>query len=131
MNLIPVSVLCAALMPIVCSAIAKTGKFGVPPKEDRFDNGLPREWLARQKGFRARANAAQANCFEALPFFIGAVVIALQGGASPERVQALVLGWLFLRIAFIACYLADLATVRSVVWIAALGVNVAILFGGS
>lgn len=128
MNLIPFGVLFAALMPIACSGIAKTGKFGSPPEEGRFDNDLPREWLARQTGFRARANAAQANCFEALPFFIGAVVIALQGGASPERVQMLMLGWLLLRVAFVGFYLADRATARSLVWIGALGFNIAILF---
>jgi uncharacterized MAPEG superfamily protein len=128
MNLIPLGVLCAALMPIACAGIAKTGKFGVPPEDGRFDNRHPREWMARQTGFRARADAAQANCFEALPFFIGAVLIALQGGASPERVQALVFAWLLLRVAFVAFYLADRASARSLVWVAALGVNIAILF---
>lgn len=128
MTLILLCVLGAALMPIVCAGIAKSGQFSVPPAQGGFDNHLPREWLARQSGFRARANAAQANCFEALPFFIGALALVLPAGAPLERVQALSLVWLLLRAAFVACYLADRALMRSVVWVAALGVNIAILF---
>jgi len=37
----------AALLPIVCTGIAKWGFKG-------FDNNRPREWLARQDGWRAR-----------------------------------------------------------------------------
>jgi predicted alpha/beta hydrolase family esterase len=47
-----------------------------------YDNHDPRAWLARQTDWRARANAAQANSFEALPFFMGAVIIAHQLGSS-------------------------------------------------
>ncbi len=55
------AVLAAGIMPVVCAGIAKSGFKG-------YDNSDPRAWLARQTGFRARANAAQANCFEAFPF---------------------------------------------------------------
>ena len=128
MTLILLCVLGAALMPIVCAGIAKAGRFAVPPAEGGYDNRQPREWLARQGGHRARANAAQANCFEALPFFVGALALVLPAGAPLERVQALALAWLLLRVAYVACYLADRAPLRSLVWIAAFGVNVAILF---
>ena len=63
-------VLVAALLPIVCAGIAKWGTFGKPRRDGGFDNENPRAWLARQTDWRARANAAQANSFEALPFFI-------------------------------------------------------------
>ena len=43
-------------------AATVTAKLGAP-----FDNRHPREWLARQSGWRARANAAQLNGFEAFP----------------------------------------------------------------
>lgn len=120
-------VLGAALMPVVCAGIAKGGRFGTPRREGGFDNHAPREWLAKQTGYRARANAAQANCFEALPFFIGAVAIALALGAPAARIEWLALIWLGLRAAYVACYLADRALLRSAVWTLALAVNIAIL----
>jgi uncharacterized MAPEG superfamily protein len=46
--------------------------FGKPRSSGGYDNSDPRGWLARQAGWKARADAAQANSFEALPFFIGA-----------------------------------------------------------
>jgi uncharacterized MAPEG superfamily protein len=128
MTLILLCVLAAALMPIVCAGIAKSGKFGIARSEGGYDNNQPREWLAQQSGYRARANAAQANCFEALPFFVGAVAIALPAGAPLERMQWLALAWVALRAVYVACYLADRQLVRSLVWIAAFGVNIALLF---
>lgn len=124
-------VLAAALMPIVCAGLAKRGGFGRPRREGGYDNHLPREWLARQGGFAARANAAQANGFEAMPLFIGAIAIALTMGAPAARVELLALAWVLLRVAYVGCYLADRALARSVVWALALAVNIAILFAAT
>ncbi len=124
------SVLVAALLPIVCAGIAKGGTFGKSVGAGGYDNRDPRSWLARQQSWRARANAAQANSFEALPFFIGAVVLALQLGAEQGRVDLLAATFVGLRIAYIGLYVADLATLRTLVWVGALGVNIAILFSG-
>ena len=121
------AVLVAALLPIVCAGVAKWGTFGLSRSEGGYDNHLPREWLARQTNWRARANAAQANCFEALPFFIGAVIIAHQLGADQSRLDTLALIYMGLRLIYIVCYLADRAYPRSLAWVLALGVNVAIL----
>lgn len=123
-------VLVASLLPIVCAGIAKFGAFGKRRSEGGFDNADPRGWLARQTAWRARANAAQANSFEALPFFIGAVVIALQLGADQARVDLLAAVFVLLRVAYIGLYVADIAALRTVVWTVALAVNVAILFAG-
>ncbi|KAB7619529.1 glutathione metabolism protein, partial [Verminephrobacter sp. Larva24] len=46
-------VLAAALLPLGCAWLAKSGSGG-------FDNHDPRAWLARQTGWHARAHAAQA-----------------------------------------------------------------------
>lgn len=121
-------VLVAALLPIVCAGIAKWGMFRKPPRAGGFDNANPRAWLARQTDWRARANAAQANSFEALPFFIGAVIIAHQLGAHQTRLDLLAFVYVVLRMVYIMLYVADLASVRSLVWGLALVVNVAILF---
>lgn len=123
-------VLIAALLPIVCAAIAKSGMFGKPRREGGFDNDNPRAWLARQSDWRGRANAAQANSFEALPFFIGAVIIAHQLGAHQGRLDVLAFIYIVLRMLFIMMYVAGLSTVRSLVWTLAFTVNIGILFVG-
>jgi uncharacterized MAPEG superfamily protein len=123
-------VLVAALLPIVCAGIAKWGTFSRPRREGGYDNQNPRDWLARQQDWRARANAAQTNSFEGLPFFIGAVVIAHQLGAAQGRLDILAFVYIVLRMLFIMMYVANLANIRSIVWTLALLVNIAILFAG-
>ena len=123
-------VLVVALLPIVCAGLAKGGQLGKPRRDGGFDNGDPRAWLARQTDWHARANAAQANSFEALPFFIGAVVIAHQLGAPQARLDILAFLFVVLRLLYIMTYVSGMANVRTVVWTLALGVNIAILFSG-
>ena len=123
-------VLIASFLPIVCAGIAKWGSFRLPRSQGGYDNHNPRAWLAAQSDWRARANAAQANSFEALPFFIGAVVIAHQLGASQATVDILAFAYVFIRIVYIMTYVADAATVRSVLWALGIAVNVGILLIG-
>ena len=123
-------VLVVAFLPIVCAGIAKSGRFGVARRKGGYDNHDPRAWLARQGDWRARANAAQANSFEALPFFIGAVMIAHQLGAPQLRLDVLAFAFVALRIVYILLYLANQANARSGVWTLGVIVNVAILFAG-
>jgi uncharacterized MAPEG superfamily protein len=122
------AVLMVALLPIVCAGLAKWGAFGKPRRDGGFDNHLPRAWLARQTDWRARANAAQANSFEALPLFMGAVIIAHQLGAPQTRLDVLAFVFVVLRLTYILLYVADMASARTIVWTAALIVNIAILF---
>ena len=123
-------VLVAALLPIVCAGIAKYGMFGKPRRDGGFDNHNPRNWLARQTDWRARANAAQQNTFEALPFFFAAVVIAHQLQARQTLLDMLALLFIFLRFGYVLVYVADMAKARSCIWAAALLANIAILFLG-
>lgn len=123
-------VLVAALLPILAAGISKSGTFSIKKADGGYDNGDPRGWLARQSGWRSRANAAQANCFEALPFFIGAVVIAHQLGALQSRLDLLALLWVVLRLLYIMMYVAGMPSMRSLIWTAALAVNIGILFIG-
>ena len=117
-------VLIVALLPIVCSMLAKRGAF------KGGDNHNPRAWLARQSDWRARANAAQANSFEVLPFFIGAVIIAHQLSAPQTWLDMLAMGFVLLRVLYIAMYVGDMPLARSLVWTGGLVLNVAILFIG-
>jgi len=120
-------VLFAALLPYACAYVAKFRGFGKPRGQGGYDNHDPRGWLARQTGWQARADAAQANSFEALPFFIGAVIIAHQLGAAQTRLDILALLFITLRIIYVVMYVAGLPAVRSAVWAAAFLVNVSIL----
>ncbi len=123
-------VLVAALLPFACAWMAKSKGFGKPRREGGYDNHDPRAWLARQSDWYARANSAQANSFEALPLFIGAVIIAHQLAAPQTLVDILAVLFITLRVIYIAMYVAGLPTVRSAIWALALLVNIGILFAG-
>ena len=114
-------VLLMGLFPYVAAGIAKKGFGG-------YDNSMPRQWLAKQTGFRARANAAQANLFESLPFFFAAIIIASFANAPQGRVDLLAIGFVMARIAYLICYVANWPTIRSIVWFAGLVCVVAIFF---
>jgi uncharacterized MAPEG superfamily protein len=114
-------VLFMGLFPYVATGIAKKGFEG-------YDNDMPRQWLAQQTGFRARANAAQANLFESLPFFFVAIVIATIAGAPQGRIDLLALGFVVARIAYLICYVANWPATRSIVWLAGIACIVAIFF---
>ncbi len=114
-------VLFMGLFPYVAAGIAKKGFEG-------YDNGMPRQWLAKQTGFRARANAAQANLFESLPFFFAAVIIASIAHAPQNRIDLLALGFVAARIAYLICYVANWPTTRSIVWTCGIACVVAIFF---
>ncbi|MFL6691881.1 MAG: MAPEG family protein [Ramlibacter sp.] len=120
-------VLVAALLPYACAYLAKSAGFGKPRRQGGFDNHDPRAWLGKLTDWHARANAAQANSFEALPFFIGAVVIAHQLAAPQTIVDILAVLFVTLRIIYIAMYVAGLPTMRSAIWAVAFLVNIGIL----
>lgn len=128
MNLAHLCMVVAGLLPIVCAGIAKAGHFGQPRSQGGYDNHDPRAWLARQTGYRARANAAQANSFEALPLFLAGVLVAQQTGARPAVVDALALAFVLLRAGYIAAYVADRDLLRSTLWSLALGCSIALFF---
>jgi uncharacterized MAPEG superfamily protein len=102
-------VLVAGLLPYVATTIAKAGV--------AFDNRDPRAWLAQQHGYRHRANAASMNGFEALPLFAAAVLIAHVVRGPHTGANLLAIGFIGARAAHLACYLADLATLRSIAWL--------------
>ncbi|MFN3860756.1 MAG: MAPEG family protein [Roseateles sp.] len=128
MTLAQVCLLVACLLPVGCAALAKSGGIGKRRRDGGFDNHQPREWLARQQGWQARANAAQANGWEALPIFIAGLFVAHQHQVVQATVDALALGFVAARLAFIGLYLADLAALRSLAWFAGMGASLALFF---
>lgn len=123
-------ILAAALLPIICAGIAKYGKMRIDPGKGGYDNNNPRAWLARQTDWRARANAAQANTFEAIPFFFAAVIIAHHLQASQARLDILAVLFVALRVVYMVLYVGNLANARSIIWVFAFFTNIGILFSG-
>ena len=123
-------VLVMAILPTVCAGIAKYGMFSKSRRDGGYDNHNPRAWLGKQTDWRARANAAQANTFEALPFFFAAVIIAHQLQARQTVVDILAFMFVVLRVGYVLMYVADMAKTRSVIWAAALLINIWILLTG-
>ena len=117
-------VLIAALLPYACAWLSKIGSFG--PR----DNVTPRDWAAKQSGWRSLANAAQANSFEGLPLFIGAVVIAHQLGAAQGTIDGLAAAYMALRLVYIGLYVRGASAARSAVWTLGLLVSIALFFAG-
>lgn len=128
MTLAHLCLLVACVLPIACAGLAKSRGFGKRRSDGGFDNHQPREWLARLQGWQARAHAAQANSWEALPVFVAGLMVASQRQAGQGMVDALALLFLASRVAFIGCYLADLASLRSLAWVTGFGASLALFF---
>jgi uncharacterized MAPEG superfamily protein len=99
--------LAAALLPYFTVALAKSG--GV-------DNRAPRDGLESLTGWRRRADWAHRNHFEAFPAFAAAVIVAELAHAPQGRIDLLAGVFVVLRLIYTALYLADQATLRSIVW---------------
>jgi len=119
-------ILIATLMPIVCAGLSKTSAMGKHPRDGGYDNRNPRDWAAKQEGFAKWANAAQENCWEALPFFAAAVIVSHMLGVVGTLPNALALIFIALRIVYVWLYVTGRQMQRSLVWTAALAVNIAI-----
>ena len=123
MSIAFVCVLVAGLMPYLWTLVAKTRGRG-------FDNANVRTWQAGLSGVAMRAHAAHLNSFEAFPLFATAVIVARITGADQARVDMLALAFIGLRLLFGMLYLADKATLRSVVWLAGMVCVVTIFLSG-
>ena len=110
-------VLALVFFPPVLGAMAKSAG---------FDNSKPREALAAATGWRKRADWAQQNHHEIFPAFAAAVIIAHLGDASQAAINGWALAFVALRIAYSAIYVADLATLRTLVWSAGVACVVAL-----
>lgn len=111
-------------LPIVCAGISKAGGQG-------YDNAQPRQWLAQQEGFRARAVAAQQNSWEALLLFAIAVLVAHVILGPSESVNQMAVGFVVARLAYIAAYVVNWAMARTLVWLVGFLLTVSIFAAAS
>lgn len=117
----PLSIWCiliAAVLPILSAFPAKMSK--------EFDNANPRDPDYWRSGFRSRAQAAQANGYEAFPLFAIAVIVGLGQGGDSHWINQLAVLFIGLRLIYIFCYWTNRATPRSVAWTAGFLTTVAI-----
>lgn len=124
-------VLAACVLPVLTVGLAKASTARLSRKEGGYDNRHPREWESKLTGWHQRANAAQANGFEALPLFIAGVLLAQMAQADQGRVDMLALAFVGIRIAYVAAYLANQGTLRTLIWTAGVGVSIALLALGA
>ncbi len=112
-------ILVAGLLPLLCTGIAKSRLKG-------YDNHHPREWARGLTGWRARADAAQGNSLEAFPFFAIGVLAALHAGVDGHLLDQITGAFILVRLVYIALYVADKASLRSLVWMVGHGLIVAL-----
>lgn len=111
-------VFAAGLLPVLVVFIAKA--------DPDLDVANPRDVHIRQTGLRKRAYGAHLNGLEAFPLFAAAVVVAASQGAPAFWLDGLALGWLAVRLAYTAAYLADLHRIRPSLWALSVLLSVAI-----
>ncbi|WP_343597507.1 MAPEG family protein [Acinetobacter sp.] len=105
-------ILIACLLPYGFSMIAKiTAGFKLK------DNQQPREFLAKATGIAARANAVQQNSFESLPLFLVAILMAEYMVLDQSVIMTFGWAYIILRVGYGICYLANWATLRSIIWL--------------
>lgn len=107
-----------AFLPYVC---AWTGAYFKFQQFGTIDNKNPRQQATGLEGVGARLAAAQANAWEALPFFTAAVVTAHLAGADPATSATLSLVFLATRILHPIFYATDLDKLRSVAFLVGFG----------
>ena len=112
----------AILLPYVFTVIAKALTVRAT---GHLNNHDPRAFLAKAEGTAKRAHNTQLNTFEALPSFVAGVLTASFLGADQGALDGLALAWVALRLLYGFCYLTNLATLRSLVWMAAFGCTLA------
>lgn len=102
-------VLIAGLLPVFTVGIAKA--WG-----GRYDNSDPRGRAASYEGLARRAHAAHLNGFEAFPLFAVAVLVAEMKGGPRGMVDMLAVMFVTARVGYVASYLMDKPSLRSLLW---------------
>lgn len=109
-----ICIVIAVFQPYLWTFLAKLGgsKDGVV-----YDNTQPRVSLAQLHGWPLRASWAQQNSFEALPVFVAAVLMAHVAQVPTTLIDTCAVVFVLLRFVYFGCYVANWATLRSLVWL--------------
>jgi uncharacterized MAPEG superfamily protein len=94
----------------------------------RFDNANPRDPAFYKSEIAGRALGAHINGIETFPFFAVAVLLAEYRGQPQYLVDLLAGGFVLVRLAFVAAYLGNWPTTRTLLWNLGFLANAAIFF---
>ena len=117
------AILAAAVLPYFCTTAAKFGGRG-------YDNARPRASLAALTGWRARADGAQRNGFEAFPPFAAAVLVAQYARAPQGQVDLLAAAFVAIRVLYSLVYVAGVGWLRTVLFGLGFACVVLLFFAG-
>lgn len=106
------------VLPFVLTIYTKT--------QPGFDNAKPRVFIEGLQGARQRALWAIQNGQETFALFAVAVLLAERTGVAQMTVDQLALGFVAARVLFSVCYVANWATLRSLVWTVSMACVVAL-----
>lgn len=116
---------CLVVVAILPYVLAPIGGYFRMRQLGSLDNKHPRLQQAKLEGIGARAMAAQQNAWEALPFFTAGVVVSHLTQADPGTASNLSIGFVATRVLHPILYLANIDTLRSLVFL----VGVVCVFG--
>jgi len=111
-----------ALVQIMLTANLRTAETGIQYNASARDGEAP-----PPRPVTARLQRAQANLFETLPLFIGAVLIAHVSGSEGDLTLWGCWMYLVARIIYVPLYAAGIPYVRSLVWLVSLAGLVMVL----
>ena len=97
------------------SGYFRTQQFGT------LDNKNPRQQQSESIGAGARAVAAQANAWEALPVFASAVIVNHLANADAGTAAMLSMVFVAMRVLHAIFYISDVDKMRSLVFLVGLG----------
>ncbi len=112
---------CLLIVVLLPYSLAPLGGYFKVKQFGTLDNKYPRIQGAQLEGIGARAWAAQANAWEAVPVFASAVLVAHLSGADPDRSATAAILFVALRVVHAAFYLANLDVLRSITFLGAMG----------
>jgi uncharacterized MAPEG superfamily protein len=118
-------ILAAASLPYLTIFLVKRAGGG------HFDNHKPRPWLENLSGWRQRGDWAHRNHLEVFPIFAAAVFVAELTQGPQDWIDLLAGSFVILRILYTVLYIADLATLRSIVWTLGFAVTVSLFVLGA
>ncbi len=84
--------------------------------DGKYDNKNPRDQQDRLTGWGRRALGAHLNSFEVSPLFASCVLIGHLTGGNMQWNAILSITFIVSRLVYIGLYLADLDSIRSLVW---------------
>ena len=104
-----------AVVQILLPGVARTAQYGL-----KWNTGARDEVMPPVGPVTGRLERAQANLFETLPLFIGAVLIAHVTGAESALTLWGAALYFWARLAYIPLYALGVPVVRSLVWMVSL-----------